>query len=119
MGWEVYPDGLRDILLRVVRDYAPPSIHVTENGIAVPRGLDDERRVSYLESHLAAVDEARAAGAPVDGYFVWSLLDNFEWGYGRSKRFGLVEVDFATQRRTIRSSGRRYAELIREAAAVA
>ena len=118
MGWEVYPNGLCEILLRVAREYAPRSIYVTENGIALPAGLDDGRRVAYLESHLAAVDRARASGAPVDGYFVWSLLDNFEWAYGRSKRFGIVEVDFETQRRTIRRSGRRYAELIRSAAVV-
>jgi beta-glucosidase len=118
MGWEVYPDGLCEILLRVARDYTPRSIYVTENGIALPRGLDDGRRVAYLESHLAAVDRARALGAPVDGYFVWSLLDNFEWAYGRSKRFGIIEVDFETQQRTIRRSGRRYAELIRSAAVV-
>jgi beta-glucosidase len=111
MGWEVHPDGLRELLVRVARDYSPERILVTENGIALPPGLDDERRVSYLERHLAAVAEARAAGAPVDGYFVWSLLDNFEWAFGRSKRFGLVEVDYATQRRTIRRSGRRLAEL--------
>ena len=119
MGWEIHPHGLREILVRVMRDYSPPAIHVTENGIALPRGLDDEARVAYLESHLTAVDEARAAGAPVEGYFVWTLLDNFEWAYGRSKRFGLVEVDFETQRRTIRRSGRWYADRIRAAAAPA
>jgi beta-glucosidase len=112
MGWEIHPDGLREIVLRVERDYAPPAIYVTENGIALPRGLDDERRVSYLESHLTALE-----GTPVAGYFVWSLMDNFEWAYGRSKRFGLIEVDYETQARTIRRSGRRYAELIRAAAA--
>jgi beta-glucosidase len=116
MGWEVYPDGLRDILLRVTRDYAPRALYVTENGVALPRGLDDERRVSYLDAHLAAVDEARAAGAPVEGYFVWTLLDNFEWSFGTSMRFGLVEVDFDTLRRTIRSSGRHYRRRILSAA---
>jgi beta-glucosidase len=108
MGWEVYPDGLRDILLRVARDYGPRALYVTENGVALRRGLDDQRRVSYLDAHLAAVGEARAAGAPVEGYFVWTLLDNFEWSFGTSMRFGLVEVDFQTLRRTIRSSGRRH-----------
>ena len=116
MGWEVHPAGLRDILVRVARDYAPASLFVTENGIALPPGIDDERRVSYLERHLDVVADARDAGAPVDGYFVWSLLDNFEWGYGRSKRFGLIEVDYETQRRTVRRSGRAYADAIREAA---
>jgi beta-glucosidase len=116
MGWEVRPDGLRTILVRVARDYAPAALYVTENGIALPRGLDDDRRVAYLESHLAAVEEARAAGAPVGGYFVWTLLDNFEWTFGASKRFGLVEVDFETQRRTIRRSGRWYGARIRAAA---
>ena len=113
MGWEVNPEGLRDLLLRLAQDYAPQSVIVTENGIALPAGLDDERRVRYVESHLNAVAAACAAGVPVDGYFVWSLLDNFEWAYGRSKRFGLIEVDYDTQRRTVRRSGRWYAELIR------
>jgi beta-glucosidase len=116
MGWEVHPAGLREILVRVAHDYAPGAIYVTENGIALPRGLDDDRRVAYLESHLAAVAAARAAGVPVEGFFVWTLLDNFEWAYGRSKRFGLVEVDYATQRRTIRRSGRWYADVIRATA---
>jgi beta-glucosidase len=116
MGWEIHPEGLRNVLVRVAQDYAPQSLLVTENGIALPAGLDDERRVGYLERHLAAVADACAAGAPVDGYFVWSLLDNFEWALGRSRRFGLIEVDYATQRRTVRRSGRWYAELIRQAA---
>jgi beta-glucosidase len=112
MGWEVHPDGLRDILLRVAREYAPRALYVTENGVALPRGLEDERRVRYLDAHLAAVEEARAAGAPVEGYFVWTLLDNFEWSFGTSMRFGLVEVDFETLTRTIRSSGRHYGRRI-------
>src|SRR6185437_3774570 len=112
MGWEVHPDGLRDILLRVAREYAPRALYVTENGVALPRGLEDERRGGYLDAHLAAVEEARAAGAPVECYFVWTLLDNFEWSFGTSMRFGLVEVDFETLTRTIRSSGRHYGRRI-------
>jgi beta-glucosidase len=115
MGWEVHPDGLRDILLRVARDYAPRTLYVTENGVALPRGLEDERRVAYLDAHLEAIGDARAAGAPVEGYFVWTLLDNFEWSFGTSMRFGLVEVDFETLERTIRRSGRHYSNQIRAA----
>jgi beta-glucosidase len=115
MGWEVYPDGLRDTLLRVARDYAPRALYVTENGVALPRGLEDARRVAYLDAHLDAIGDARAGGAPVEGYFVWTLLDNFEWSFGTSMRFGLVEVDFETLERTIRRSGRHYASRIRAA----
>nr|MDT0525987.1 family 1 glycosylhydrolase [Streptomyces sp. DSM 41633] len=74
----------------------------------------DPERIAYLHGHLAAVQRAVADGADVRGYFLWSLMDNFEWGYGYAKRFGAVHVDYATQRRTVKSSGRRYAELIRE-----
>ncbi len=105
MGWEVYPAGLADLLGRLHREYAPPAIYVTENGAAFPDGLaaggrvSDERRVEYFRSHLAAAHRALAAGVPLRGYFAWSLLDNFEWAHGYTKRFGLYQVDFATQRR--------------------
>lgn len=118
MGWEVYPDGLRQALLRIHRDYGPPSLVVTESGAAFADAPDvdgvvhDAARVRYLEAHSAAALDARAAGAPVEGYFVWSLLDNFEWAFGYTKRFGLVRVDFDTRARTLKDSGRWYRDAI-------
>ena len=119
MPWEVYAKGLEEILVSVTQTYRPRSILVTENGSAwadtvEPNGeVQDKERVDYLDQHLEAVRNAVVRGAPVDGYFAWSLLDNFEWSYGYDKRFGLVRVDYDTQRRTIKASGHRYAELIR------
>ncbi|MFE4379370.1 GH1 family beta-glucosidase [Streptomyces cyaneofuscatus] len=120
MDWEVYADGLEQLLLRLTEEYSVERIYVTENGsayqdtVAADGSVHDPERVRYLEEHLAACARAVAKGAPLAGYFAWSLLDNFEWAYGYDKRFGLVHVDYATQRRTVKSSGRRYAELIRE-----
>lgn len=116
MGWEVFPQGLRDLLLRLQRDYGVP-MYVTENGAAyadnfVDGTVHDPERVRYLERHLAAVHEALEAGANVKGYYAWSLLDNFEWAKGYSKRFGLIYVDYPTQRRILKSSAKWYAELI-------
>jgi len=110
MGWEIYPEGLREILLRVHRDYAPRELFITESGAAFrdePDG-DDPARVEYLEGHFSAAADAIEEGARLRGYFVWSLLDNFEWHLGFTKRFGLVYVDYQTKRRTIKSSGRFY-----------
>jgi beta-glucosidase len=121
MGWEVYPEGLTEILVRLHDDYGPIELFVTENGAAyedVPGRdgeVDDEDRARYLERHLAAAADALEAGVPLAGYFVWSLLDNFEWAQGYSKRFGIVRVDYETQRRTVKASGRRYAEIVRAA----
>jgi len=119
MGWEVYPDGLRDFLLRVAREYSGDlPIHVTENGMAnadVPDRPDTER-IAYLESHMNAVREAIAAGAPVAGYFVWSLMDNYEWALGYEKRFGLVHVDFESLARTPKASYQALARWWRDAA---
>ncbi len=118
MGWEVYPQGLTDNLLRLTRDYNVPAIYITENGAAFPdpapqNGIvNDPRRVAYLEAHVDAVAQAMQQGAPVKGYFVWSLLDNYEWELGYDKRFGIVHIDFATQQRTLKASAKRYAELI-------
>ncbi|MGA5470588.1 GH1 family beta-glucosidase [Streptomyces arboris] len=120
MDWEVYADGLEQLLLRLTEEYGVERIYVTENGsayqdtVAADGSVHDPERVAYLEEHLAACARAVTKGAPLAGYFAWSLLDNFEWAYGYDKRFGLVHVDYATQRRTVKSSGRRYAELIRE-----
>ena len=118
MGWEVYPAGLRELLLRLHREYAPAALYVTENGAAyedapAPEGtVDDGDRERYLRVHLEAVHEALAAGVPVGGYFAWSLLDNFEWTHGYGKRFGLVRVDFDSQRRTPKRSALWYRDVI-------
>jgi len=118
MGWEVYPDGLHQVLVRVARDYAPPAIYVTENGAAfgdvrVHDGrVHDPERMSYLSSYIDAVSRAIADGAPVKGYFVWSLLDNFEWAYGYSKRFGIVYIDYLTLERVPKDSFYWYRDLI-------
>ena len=119
MGWEVHGRGLEQLLVRLTEEYGARRIHVTENGSAYrdtvgPDGqVHDPERAAYLEEHLAACARAAERGAPVAGYFAWSLLDNFEWAYGYDKRFGLVHVDYPTQRRTVKTSGHRYAELIR------
>jgi len=116
--WEIYPPGMYELLTRVWADYRPAQIYVTENGIPVPDGLDfdgrvrDERRIRYLRDHLVQVHRAISEGIPVRGYFVWSLLDNFEWAYGYQMRFGLVYVDYATQKRTVKESGWWYAGVI-------
>ncbi|ODT65920.1 MAG: beta-glucosidase [Pelagibacterium sp. SCN 63-23] len=112
MGWEIYPQGLTDLLVRVANDYTKIPVYVTENGMAEVEGADDPRRVRYYEDHLKAVLAARAAGADVRGYFAWSLLDNYEWAEGYRKRFGLVHVDYATQRRTPKASYRAFQGLL-------
>ncbi|MEO5704757.1 MAG: GH1 family beta-glucosidase [Candidatus Limnocylindrales bacterium] len=118
MGWEVAPDGLRDVLLALHAEYAPREIVITENGAAYPDTMDadgrvrDTRRVSYLSRHIAAAGDALAAGVPLTGYHAWSLLDNYEWSLGYTRRFGLVHVDYATQRRTPKDSARWYRKVI-------
>lgn len=118
MAWEIYPQGLGDCLLRVHREYAPRLILVMENGAAFADQWNgrsfvcDERRVHYLREHIDMLEQTRRQGVPVEGYFVWPLLDNYEWIDGYSKRFGIVYVDFATQRRQIKESGRWYAAFI-------
>jgi beta-glucosidase len=118
MGWEVSAQGLEDILVRVAEDYAPQQIFVTENGSAWVDKVDesgniaDPDRTDYLRTHVEACAGAIRRGAPIGGYFYWSLLDNFEWAYGYDKRFGLVHVDYQTQQRTIKGSGHFYADLI-------
>jgi beta-glucosidase len=119
MGWEVYADGLEQLLVRVHEEYQVPRIYVTENGSAWPDEIEpdgqvqDKERIEYLEQHLDACARAARTGSPLAGYFAWSLLDNFEWAYGYAKRFGLVHVDYPTQRRTIKASGYRYSDIIR------
>ena len=119
MGWEVYPEGLYDVLRRVHDDYSPRRMLVTENGAAyddvvVEGQVDDPEREGYIHEHLLQVYRAVEAGVPVGGYFVWSLLDNFEWSFGYGKRFGLIYVDYATQERIVKRSGRWYAGVTRE-----
>jgi beta-glucosidase len=118
-GWEVFPQGLGDTLRWVKDRYGNPPIYVTENGAAfydppVADGdrLSDPLRVDYLRKHLKALQAALAAGVDVRGYFAWSLLDNFEWSLGYSKRFGIVHVDFESQKRTLKDSARFYSRVI-------
>ena len=118
MGWEVYPGGLRQVLTRVHRDYGVDSLIVTENGASytdIPDGtthIEDPERRAYLAAHLSATADAIAVGAPIDGYFVWALLDNFEWAQGYSQRFGLIYVDYPSRRRVVKASGLWYRDLI-------
>lgn len=116
-GWEVFPEALTNVLVRLRDDYTPPKLYVTENGAAfedavVDGEVDDPKRVSYLDSHLAAVGRAIDDGVPVAGYFLWSLLDNFEWARGYTERFGIVYVDFETLERTPKTSYRWYRDCI-------
>ncbi|GLX00202.1 GH1 family beta-glucosidase [Microtetraspora sp. NBRC 16547] len=104
-GWPVVPDGLRELLVSLKTTYgtALPPIYITENGCSYD-GIDDQERIDYLDGHITAVRQAQAEGVDVRGYFVWSLLDNFEWAEGYHQRFGLVHVDFETQERTPKAS---------------
>jgi len=118
MDWEIYPDALREILSWVHTRYAPPSMMITENGAAFKDEPDDagrvndSARVAYLQTYLSKAHQAFEEGVPLTGYFLWSLLDNFEWSYGFSKRFGIIHVDYETQRRTVKRSGEWYAQTI-------
>ena len=118
MGWEVCAPAFRRMLNRINRDYDLPPIYITENGaafqdIVAPDGLiHDERRLDYLRQHLRQLRLAIQDGVDVRGYFAWSLLDNFEWAHGYTKRFGLIRVDYETQKRTIKDSGLWYARMI-------
>jgi beta-glucosidase len=118
MGWEIYPDGLYELLTRLHREYGVQCLYVTENGAAfddVPGGdgrIDDRDRIAYLDRYLGAVARAIDEGVPVRGYFVWSLLDNFEWAEGYAARFGIVYVDYPTQERIPKASFRWYRDLI-------
>jgi beta-glucosidase len=119
MGWEIYPDGLERLLIANHTRYRLPPIYIHENGLAcadqlIDSGVDDRQRIEYVRSHLAAVARAKKAGADIRGYFYWSLMDNYEWDSGYSKRFGMVYVDYATQRRIVKRSGEWYRDLIDE-----
>jgi beta-glucosidase len=123
LGWEIYPQGLYDIVKRVCDDYGPMPIYITENGgafddrRAADGSVSDPDRVALLDGYLGALQRAVADGYPVHGYLIWSLLDNFEWSHGSSKRFGIVYTDYATQQRIPKSSYHWYADLIRRSAA--
>ena len=117
MGWEVYPQGLTELLVRLHRDYTLPPIFITENGAAfqdevVDRQVHDGQRQRYIARHIAATLEAMRQGVRVDGYFVWSLLDNFEWASGYAKRFGIVRVDYDTQQRMLKDSALWYRDFL-------
>jgi beta-glucosidase len=118
MGWEVFPQGLHDLLLRLRREYGPPKVYITENGAAYGDEADatgcvsDVRRIEYLRGHLAAASRAISDGVPLAGYFAWSLLDNFEWAHGYAKRFGLFDVDFSTLRRRPKDSAHWYRQVV-------
>lgn len=113
MSWEVDPEGLAHLLRRTHEEYGPIPLYVTENGAAYPDSLDDQDRIGYLEAHIRVCEQAAADGIPVRGYFVWSLMDNFEWSWGYSKRFGIVHVDYESQARTPKASAHWYADVIR------
>lgn len=118
--WEIYPPGIYELVTRVWKDYQPAQIFITENGIPVPDGIDfdgrvrDYRRIRYIRDHLIQIHQAIRDGVPIKGYLVWSLMDNFEWAHGYKTRFGLVFVDFDSQKRTIKDSGRWYARVIQQ-----
>ena len=125
MGWEVFPAGLTDILTWVKSRYPAIPLYVTENGsafmdapAAIDGRVDDPLRVAYLKSHLEAIRDAMQQGVDLRGYFAWSMLDNFEWSHGYSKRFGIVHVDYETQVRTIKESGHYYSSVIRSNGAI-
>jgi beta-glucosidase len=118
MDWAIDPSGLSEVLQTVAREYPRVPLYVTENGAAFvdevgPDGtVDDQDRVSYVDGHLRACLDAIRAGVPLRGYFAWSLMDNFEWAWGYTRRFGLVHVDYATQARTPKASAHYYADVI-------
>jgi beta-glucosidase len=117
MDWEVHPESLYKLLKRLNDDYKPKAMYITENGaafkdeVSADGQVHDERRVAYLQGHFEAALRARAEGVPLAGYFVWSLLDNFEWAEGYDKRFGITYVNYETQERIIKDSGRYLAEV--------
>lgn len=119
MGWEVYPRGLYNLLVRLDRDYQNPLIYITENGVAftddriVNGQVEDDDRINFLKGHFMECRRAMEDGVNLGGYYVWSLLDNFEWAWGFAKRFGIVYVDYQTLKRTWKKSAHWYREVIR------
>ena len=118
MGWEVCPKGIYDMLMRIKEDYENPVVYITENGVAFEDTLEDGaihdiKRIDYLREHTDMIYRAIQDEANIKGYFAWSLLDNFEWSVGLSKRFGIIYVDYDTQNRIIKDSGLWYSDLIK------
>jgi beta-glucosidase len=113
MGWEIDPDGLAQLLRDVYKISGELPLYITENGAAYPEFVDDQDRIAYLEAHIRVCERAVADGIPLKGYFVWSLMDNFEWAWGYSKRFGIVHVDYESQARTPKASAHWYSDVIR------
>jgi beta-glucosidase len=117
-GWEIVPDRLTELLIRLKDDYGAVPLLITENGVIRNDGptadgrVRDTARIGFIRDHLVAAHRAIEAGVRLEGYFHWSLLDNFEWAEGYGARFGLVHVDFDTQKRTVKDSGRYYASVI-------
>jgi beta-glucosidase len=117
-GWEVWPAGLYQMIKRIDADYGRPPIFITENGCSYPAGpgpdgrVHDPERIEFYEGYIGQVARARDEGCDVRGYYTWTLIDNFEWAMGFSQRFGIVHVDFDTQKRTIKDSGYWYRDLI-------
>jgi beta-glucosidase len=120
MGWEIYPKGLYELLTWISSEYPPIPLYVTENGMAAPdivqqdTSIDDEDRKEYLREHLESCLKAIGEGVNLKGYYYWSLMDNFEWAKGYSKRFGLIYIDYTTQSRTIKKSGQWYTDFIKK-----
>ncbi|MBA7634168.1 Beta-glucosidase A [subsurface metagenome] len=119
MGWEIYPQGLYDIIVRLRKEYTQLPIYITENGAAFDDTLSEEKqikdveRINYIKSHLIKIAELNQQGADIRGYYLWSLMDNFEWAYGYSKRFGIVYVDYKTQERILKDSALWYKDVIK------
>ncbi|GAG39205.1 unnamed protein product, partial [marine sediment metagenome] len=118
MGWPINPDGLYQLLNRLHFEYQPGKLYITENGASYSDGIDkdgrirDQRRLNYLSQHFAAAHRAIECGVPLAGYFVWSLIDNFEWNKGYAQRFGLIWVDYETQQRIPKDSALWYKQVI-------
>ena len=113
LGWEIYPDGLTKLLKRVASEYTDLPLYVTENGLADADQFDDQLRIKYYDQHYKAALQAKREGVDLRGYFAWSLLDNYEWAEGYDKRFGIVHVDYDTQKRTPKTSYRAFQELLK------
>jgi beta-glucosidase len=119
MGWEVCAPAMRRMLVKVNNHYKLPPIYITENGsafkdeVSADGKIHDPRRLDYLRQHFIQTRLAMQDGVDIRGYMVWSLMDNFEWGHGFTKRFGLIRVDYETQKRTVKDSGEWYAEVTR------
>ena len=112
MGWKVHPESFYKLLNRLYFEYNMPKILITENGCSYPDPVHDQKRIDYLEGHLTAVYRAMQNGVPIAGYMQWSLMDNYEWAEGYSQRFGMVHVDYETQKRTPKDSARWYRGVI-------